>query len=107
MAQWRGQFTDQTHRSKLAVAETTLRTAVAGFRAATPAEASAKAKAVRRLATRVLELRLKMLKARRNALGPVDKTSALAEKLQKPESAVLAAGMGGILAEFGAADAHE
>ncbi|HEX4610438.1 MAG TPA: hypothetical protein VH092_19770 [Urbifossiella sp.] len=106
MAQWRGQFTGLSHESKLADAQGTLRTAVAAFRAAGPSEVSAKAKAVRRLAARVLDLRLKMLKARRTALGPVDSASTHAEQLKEPERAALAAGVSGILAEFEATDAH-
>ena len=106
MAQWVGQFTGLSHTSKVADAEETLRTAVAAFLAAAPAEAPAKAKAVRRLAARVLDLRAKLLKARRNAYGPVDNASDLAERLREPERAVLAAGVGGILAEFGASGAR-
>lgn len=105
MAQWLGQLTGLTHRTKLTDAEASLRTAVASFRAAPPAEMPAKARAVRRLATRVLTLRVKWLKARRNGYGPVDEASAFAEGLKEPERAVLAAGVAGILAEFAATDA--
>jgi hypothetical protein len=58
------------------------------------------------LAARVLNLRVKMLKARRNAYGPVDPTSEWAQRLEEPERAVLAAGVSGILAEFAASDAQ-
>ncbi len=105
MAQWVGQFTGLSHASKVADAEATLRAAVAAFRAAEPGAAASKSKAVRRLAARVLTLRLKLLKARRNAYGPVDSSSAWAARLEEPERAASAAGLGGILAEFGAADA--
>jgi hypothetical protein len=104
VAQWGGQFNGLSHQSKLADAEATLRAAVVALRAAAPAEAASKAKAVRRLAARVLNLRVKMLKARRNAYGPVDNTSAWAQRLQEPERAVLAAGVSGILAGFAASD---
>jgi hypothetical protein len=105
VAQWSGQFTGLSHETKLADAEATLRTAVAALRAAPPAEAATKAKAVRRLAARVLNLRVKLLRARRNAYGPVDPASEWAERLQEPEKAVLSAGVSGILAEFAASDA--
>jgi hypothetical protein len=105
VAQWVGQFTGLSHTSKVADAEATLRTAVAALQAAAPAEAAGKAKAVVRLAARVLDLRVKLLRARRNAYGPVDSASDWAERLLEPERSVLAAGVGGILAEFGAADA--
>ena len=103
MAQWSGQFSGLTHESKLADAEDALRVAIAVFRIV-PTDA-AKAKAVRRLATRVLNLRLKLLKVRRIAKGPVDSASIRAEQLQARERTVSAAGVRGILAEFSATDA--
>lgn len=107
MAQWRGQFTGLSHETKVADAEVTLRAAVTSFRAASPTEAEARAEAVRRLAARVMDLRFKMLKARRIAYGPVDNASEWAERLQEPERTLLDAGVSGILDEFGAADAEE
>jgi hypothetical protein len=70
MAQWRGQFTWLTHQTKLEDAEAVLRRAVVAFRGAPPADVAAKAKAVRQVAERVLNLRLKLLKARRAAQPP-------------------------------------
>jgi hypothetical protein len=102
MAQWRGQFTGLTHETKLADAEATLRTAVAAFRAAAPAKSKAKAKAVRQLAEQVLRLRLKLLKARRDARGPRGRASA--EWSKAPEREVIEAGVAAILTEFDAAD---
>ena len=96
MAQWHGQFSGLTHGTKLADAEATFRTALASFRAATSAESNKKAEAVRRLAARVLRLRVKLLKAWRNEGGPSD-CVARAEQLQT-------AGVDGILAELGAVD---
>ena len=101
MAQWMGQFSGLSHWSKLADAEATLRTAVAAFRSAAPTHAASKAKAVRRLAARVLNLRVKKIAALRNQRGPVADT----ERARAEESATLAAGVASILAEFGAADA--
>ena len=105
MAQWRGQFTGLTHATKLEDAEEVLRRAVVVFRGTLPAEAAGKAKAVRHLAERVLNLRLKLLKARRAAGPPVNNSSTYAEELLAPERAVLSAGLAGILSEFGAVDA--
>lgn len=107
MAQWRGQFTWLTHQTKLEDAEAVLRRAVVAFRGALPAEAAGKAKAVRHLAERVLNLRVKLLRARRAAQPPVDNSSPYAEELMAPERAVLSAGLAGILSEFGAADVME
>ena len=107
MAQWGGEFLGLSHASKLADAETTLRAAVAAFRAAELGMSVVKAKAVRRLAARVLTLRLKLLKAQRNAFGPVNNSGYWATKLEGPERATSDAGVGGILAEFDATDAHE
>lgn len=107
MAQWRGQFTWLTHQTKLEDAEAVLRRAVVAFRGAPPADVAAKAKAVRQVAERVLNLRLKLLKARRAAQPPVDNSSPHAEELLAPERAVLSAGLAGILSEFGAAEAME
>ena len=102
MAQWRGQFTGLTHMTKLADAEGTLRTAIAAFHIAPSAKSKAKAKAIRQLAERVLRLRLKLLRALRNRLGPMD--SASTERSKAPERALMEAGITAILREFDAAD---
>lgn len=105
MAQWLGQFSGLTHGTKLADAEATLRGAVSAFHREEPADREAKAEAVRHLGRRVLNLRLKLLKAIRNYGRPV--ANPREEKLLEPERAVQAAGLMGILSEFGAADACE
>lgn len=105
MAQWLGQFSGLTHGTKLADAEATLRVAVDAFHRAEPADRAKKATAVRHLGDRVLNLRLKLLKAVRHFGSPV--ANPLAEELLDPERAVQAAGLLGILSEFGAADACE
>jgi hypothetical protein len=107
VAQWRGQFSGLTHASKVEDAEDTLRAAVAAFRAAGPEAAPAKAKAVRRLAARLLTVRMKALNARRAAATPVSQPSTRFERLRQQEAAVRAAGVSAILAEFGATDAAE
>jgi hypothetical protein len=105
VAQWRGQFSGLTHATKVEDAEDALRTAVAAFRASGPGAAPAKAKAVRRLAARLLTARLKALKARRAAATPVTGPSARFEQLVQEETAMRAAGVNAILTEFGATDA--
>jgi len=105
MAQWRGQFSGLAHGTKLADAEATLRVAVNAFHRSEPADKETKAEAVRHLGDRVLNLRLKLLKAIRNFGPPVAHGSPLAEQLLEPERAVQAAGLVGILSEVGAADA--
>jgi hypothetical protein len=106
VAQWRGQFSGLTHATKVEDAEDTLRTAVAAFRAAGPVSAPAKAKAVRRLAARLLTVRRKALKARRAADTPVNGPSARFERLRQQEAEMYAAGVDAVLIEFGAADAR-
>jgi hypothetical protein len=59
------------------------------------------------LAARLLAVRLKWLKARRSDATPVTGPSPRAERLADQEAAVRAAGVNGILAEFGGADAAE
>ncbi|MDB5348120.1 MAG: hypothetical protein JWP89_6497 [Schlesneria sp.] len=105
MAQWRGQYSGLTHYSKLEVAEAALRTSVASYQAAIPPEASASAeiKDIRRLATRVRDLRLKLLRAERNKCGPMHPSREKA--MEEAEGAVALAGTNGILIEFGVAEA--
>ncbi len=102
MAQWLGQFSGLTHESKLEDAEATLRTAVAAFRAASQPDVAKKAKAVQRLAARVLSLRVKLLKARLNANGPMVRIYEQVQRWIEQERAILAEGVNAILSEFGA-----
>jgi hypothetical protein len=65
MAQWMGQFSGNTHATRVEEAEAALRHAVVVYRAATPGvERDKKAKAIKRLANRLLMARLKLTKAR-------------------------------------------
>jgi hypothetical protein len=107
MAQWRGQFTGLTHETKVADAEDSLRTAVAALRAAEPNALPAKVKAVRRLAARLLAVRLKALKARRVLATPLIEPSTRYDLLVQEEAATRTAGVDAILVEFGAPDARE
>jgi hypothetical protein len=106
VAQWQWQFSGLTHESKVEDAEDTLRTAVAALRAAGPDAVPAKARAVRRLAARLLAVRLKVLKARRAAATPVNAPNPRFDRLLQQEAAVRAAGVDAILTEFGAPDAR-
>src|ERR1700755_1725191 len=65
MAQWNGQFTGNTHATKVKDLEETLAHAVNVFREAESAEEiQAKGKSVRKLAEKLLNARLKFLKAK-------------------------------------------
>lgn len=106
MAQWRGQFSGLTHRTKLEDAEATLRVAVEALRRAPLTHREKKAKAVRHLVGRVLDLRLKRLRAMRNRF-PVAGGDLEMSRLLESERLVEAAGLCGILSEFGASDAGD
>lgn len=69
MAQWKGQFTGLTHETRVQETERSLRKAVSAFSAATGPDRDLKAKAVRRLADRLLGIRLKAVRARLAALS--------------------------------------
>jgi hypothetical protein len=109
VAQWLGQFSGHTHATKVEDAEDALRHAVTAFRAAGPDDRRRKAKSVRNLAEQLLTARLKLLKARLAALEPAadgrEQNADRIESLRARESQTRAAGVSGILAEFGAPDA--
>jgi hypothetical protein len=109
MAQWLGQFSGNTHGTKVEDAEEALRHAVAVFRAADAGNRRRKSKMVRHLAARLLSARLKLLKARLAALEPLAEGRELnadgIEALRAREAQTRADGVNGILAEFGALDA--
>jgi hypothetical protein len=88
-----------TKGERLRNAETSLRKAIAAFRATAPSVA--KAKSVRRLAARVLGFRLACLKQMRSLSTP---HPTHLTRLKKPEAEMWAAGVSGILAEFSASD---
>jgi hypothetical protein len=65
MAQWMGQFSGHTHATRVDEAEAALRHAVVVYRAATlGVERDKKAKAVKRLANRLLMARMKLIMTR-------------------------------------------
>ena len=109
MAQWLGQFSGNTHATRVADLEAALRHAVAAVRQADGTDAAgAKAKAVRRLAKRLLSARLRAARARLDAAAPLTSEQREARgdlrALRSLESAIRAAGVAGILTEFGVPD---
>ena len=100
MAQWARQYSGNTHGTRVEDAEIKLREAIASFRGVTVADVQAKRfAAVRRAANRVLQARLRFFKAR-IAAGRTSPTAALTKSHEKQRVA-LAAGVSGILREFG------
>ena len=110
MAQWNGQFTGNTHLTKVQDLEQTLSHAVTVFREAnSSAELPAKEKAVQKLAAKLLTARLKLLKAQLYDTEPVisDELSSRnkrIETLRQQEAKVRTDGVNGILIEFGVQD---
>jgi hypothetical protein len=105
MGQWRGQFSGLTHASKVEDVEAVLRHAVVVYRELSDPESRAqKARAVRKLAARLLRDRLKMLKALAADARPVNQPSPLFDKRSRLIAETRAAGVPAILAEFGAAE---
>lgn len=103
MAQWLGQFTGLTHEGKVKDLETSLRRAVEAFRAAPAEDRPKKAKAVRKLAERLLSARLRVLRARM-AVAPPPEHDERSAKLRAREAKLGEDGVTGILAELGATD---
>ncbi|HWG43928.1 MAG TPA: hypothetical protein VN688_14215 [Gemmataceae bacterium] len=110
MAQWLGQFSGNTHATKVQDAEAALRHAVTVFHATDSSEARAnKAKAVRGLATRLLSARLRLLKARISAaedhqLRHAGSPNGGIESLRLREAKMRVEGLNAVLVEFGVSD---
>lgn len=94
MAQWKGQYSGHTHVTKILDLESSLRKAVAAYLSSGEA---GKLKAAEKLAERLLNARVKNLRARLGLL--VDQESG-ARFRQQVESAI-AGGGAAILREFG------
>jgi hypothetical protein len=113
MAQWNGQYTGNTHATKVLDLEGTLSHAISVFREADSAEESrTKEKAVRKLAEKLLSARLKFLKAKISDAAPVTEKDAShrnsrVDTLRRQEIKVRSDGVNGILAEFGVEDLVE
>lgn len=110
MAQWLGQFTGNSHQTKVEDLEATLRHAIDIFReTALPEERLVKEKAVRKLAKKLLTARLKFLRAKLYDAEPVTENIAKKQKiniesLRHQEIKTRLDGINGILVEFGAQD---
>ena len=106
MAQWNGQYTGNTHGTKVADLEDTLRHAVEVFKNSSADVKSSKGKAVKKLAAKLLNARLKMLKAKLADTTPVEaknweKRRIQIEHLEIQEKQWTSSGVSGILSEFG------
>lgn len=101
MAQWMGQYTGRTHATAAVDAEDLLARAAAAFRAATAETRTKRAKAVVRLAKRLLAVRRRPLRERAENEQALRGDSPAHEELRRLEDGGIAA----ILAEYGCADA--
>ena len=115
MAQWLGQFSGLTHATRVQDAEACLRHAIEVFPSAVSiADRKTKAKAVRRLAERVLAARIKLIKSRIADAFDAGERHYRAESaarratevalLKKKEDLIREGGVDAILNEFHAAD---
>lgn len=112
MAQWIGYGSGHDHVTRVRDAEESLLQALEALRAAGPEDERPKrAKAVRRLAERVLWARLRMLKVRIAAAREAEMGGATVERsqeiasLQDRAEVIRGGDLSAILAEFGAQDA--
>ena len=106
MAQWLGQFSGNTHATRVAHLEVALSHAVAALRNAEGTDAAwGKAKAVNRLAKRLFSGRLREARARLDAMAPLTseqrQSRGEVNALRSRESIIEAKGVAGILTEFG------
>lgn len=95
MAQWNGQFSGNTHETKVRDLEDSLRIAVAAARSSSD---GGKGKAVERIADRLLSARLKVFRARLSRCEDDDDVPSLMKKIEDLDSQ----GVQSVLAEFGA-----
>lgn len=109
MAQWLGQFSGRTHETRVQDAEDALKHAVQAFRdVSAPHEREKKAKAVRHLATRLLQARARLFRARLarasepRMTGQPSAWNDGVDHLREQESATRSGGLQAILVEFGA-----
>ncbi len=109
MAEWLGQFSGNTHATKVADGEASLRHAIVVFReSGLEKDRQRKAKSLRNLAERLLSARLRFIRARIAALEPAAECTeeqyrviaSLKEQVARTEEE----GVGGILVEFGIQD---
>ncbi len=106
MAQWNGQFTGNSHATKVDDLELTLEKAIEAFKTCPDELRSSKGKSVTKLASKVLNARLKLVKAKRNDAEPVEAQGmneklVEVEHLREREKRLADDGVEGILREFG------
>ena len=107
MAQWIGQFTSNTHKTKVEDCEESLRHAVAVFTECTDNDKRPeKLKSVQKLAEKLFVARTKLLRARIYDAEPVldgekRETKKLLNRLHEQLDSTEMAGTEGILKEFG------
>jgi hypothetical protein len=109
MAQWIGGFSGLTHATKLADLEKSLRQAVKALAEASAADRARKVWAVRRLGQRVLDGRLKLLRARLSKAKELKYKDGKASQSLVPNldlrlEEIQAEGIDDILKEFGACE---
>jgi hypothetical protein len=112
MAQWAGQYSGLSHATKVDDYEYMLEHAIEIFKSCTDAEKSKKAKSVRKLAAKVLNARLKLVKAKRYEVEPVEakdwkERRVQIDHLEEVEAKLSSEGTAGILREFGATELTE
>ena len=103
MAQWIGQFSGLTHKTKVHDLEESLRLAVAAYATARETERASRAHGVHQLAERLLAARLKALRAQLSALQePGAKQSIEPEftRLKRKEQELATQDVADILREF-------
>ena len=105
MAQWNGQFSGNTHKTKVLDLERMLRHSVEVFRTCSEETKPSKGKAVKQLAAKLLNARLKMIKAALSETIPVEeenlqKRRSQLDHLLAEEKKLGMEGVNGILIEF-------
>ena len=109
MAQWLGQFSGNTHATRVADIEDAMRHAVAALRTAKGTDAAvSKAKAARRLAEQLFAARIRLLEVRLDAATPLTSEQSEArphlDKLRSRIVAMQAEGVRRVLEEFEISD---
>jgi hypothetical protein len=105
VAQWNGQYTGNTHGTKVIDTERSLKLAIEAYKASPEALKLNKRKAVGKLAEKLLNARLKFVTAKLSEVASVEAENWEArrtriEHLQEQESKLILAGVPGILQEF-------
>ena len=114
MAQWLGQISGRTHETRVRDAEDALKHAVNAFRDVSgPHEREKKAENVRQLATRLLQARIRLFRARLarasepRMTGQPSGWSDGVDHLREQENATRSGGVQAILVEFGSNELDE